>query len=93
MVAIGTTTARALESRAARNADRGWTDLFIYPPYEFRAIDALVTNFHVPKSSLMAMVDAFLLHKGSKRGIVSLYEQAVAAGFRLFSFGDGMLIK
>lgn len=93
VVAIGTTATRALESRAARGEDSGWTDLFIQPPYEFKAVDAMVTNFHVPRTSLIAMVEAFLQHKGAKRGIIELYEIAIKEGFRFFSFGDGMLIK
>jgi len=93
VVAIGTTATRALESRAARGEDAGWTDLFIQPPYDFKAVDVMITNFHVPRTSLVAMVEAFLQNKGSKRGIIDLYKVAIEEKFRFFSFGDGMLIK
>lgn len=93
VVAIGTTATRALESRAVRGSDAGWTDLFIQPPYDFKAVDVMITNFHVPRTSLVAMVEAFLQHKGAKRGIIDLYKVAIEEKFRFFSFGDGMLIK
>lgn len=97
VLAIGTTVVRTLEAAAAPilagAAAEGDTDLFIYPPYPFALTDMLMTNFHVPGSSLMCLVDAFLLHKGAARGILSLYEEAIAEGFRLFSFGDAMLIR
>lgn len=93
VVAIGTTATRALESRAAKGVDAGWTDLFIQPPYDFKSVDVMVTNFHVPRTSLVAMVEAFLQHKGAKRGIIELYAVAIEEKFRFFSFGDGMLIK
>ncbi len=96
VMAVGTTVVRTLESAAAQiirgEAAAGDTDLFIYPPYSFALTDMLMTNFHVPGSSLMCLVDAFLEHKQAKRRIVSLYEEAIAAKFRLFSFGDAMLI-
>ncbi len=96
IVAVGTTVVRTLESAADRilggNAAAGKTDIFIYPPFEFKIVDALVTNFHVPESSLMALVDAFLLHKKAEHSILDLYNIAIAERFRFFSFGDAMLI-
>ncbi|MEI7749411.1 MAG: tRNA preQ1(34) S-adenosylmethionine ribosyltransferase-isomerase QueA [Candidatus Moraniibacteriota bacterium] len=70
----------------------GETDIFIFPPHHFHSADILVTNFHLPKSSLMLLVDAFLLDKGSKRSLVSLYEEAIREGYAFYSFGDSMLI-
>ncbi len=69
------------------------TDKFIFPPYRFAIADALITNFHVPKSSLMMLVDAFLSHKKAKRRILDIYSIAHKEKFRLFSFGDAMLIR
>lgn len=96
IVAIGTTVVRTLESAKESilggQAAAGVTELFIRPPYQFSLPDALITNFHVPRSSLMCMVDAFLVHKRAKRGILELYEIAIAERFRFYSFGDGMLI-
>lgn len=68
------------------------TDLFVYPPYDFKVADGLITNFHVPKSSLMLLVNAFLEHKKAKRRILELYDIAIKEKFRFYSFGDGMLI-
>ncbi|MGE3279311.1 MAG: tRNA preQ1(34) S-adenosylmethionine ribosyltransferase-isomerase QueA [Candidatus Altimarinota bacterium] len=92
LVAVGTTAVRALESFARSGEVRGKTDLFIMPPYEFQVVDALVTNFHLPKTSLMMLVQAFLQYKGAKRSLVELYEMAVRERFRFYSFGDAMLI-
>ncbi len=96
IVAVGTTVVRTLESARERllkgEPASGATDLFIMPPYQFTIPDALVTNFHVPRSSLMCMVDAFLQHKRSSRSLLWLYEYAIAEKFRFYSFGDGMLI-
>lgn len=69
------------------------TELFIFPPYDFNIADGLITNFHVPKSSLMLLVDAFLESKNARRRILDLYKFAIAERFRFFSFGDAMLIK
>ncbi|MFH0979431.1 MAG: tRNA preQ1(34) S-adenosylmethionine ribosyltransferase-isomerase QueA, partial [Candidatus Roizmanbacteria bacterium] len=68
------------------------TDLFIFPPYDFRMVDMLITNFHLPKSSLMMLVEAFLQFKGAKKSLVELYNIAIKNNFRFYSFGDVMLI-
>ncbi len=94
VVAVGTTVTRALETAAARGwleapADRnGETELFITPGYEFRAVDALITNFHLPRSSLLVLVCAFM---GRERALAR-YADAVERGYRFFSYGDAMLI-
>ena len=92
VVAVGTTTTRALESRAVRpgwiSPGEGWTNLFIYPGYEFRVVDALITNFHMPKSSLLLLVAAFV---GRER-LMAAYEEAIENHYRFLSFGDAMLI-
>ena len=95
MIAVGTTTTRVLETAAIRGwlsppfeARSGETDLFIYPGFEFRAIDGLVTNFHLPRSSLLILVCAFL---GTERTI-ALYNEGVACQYRYYSYGDAMLI-
>ncbi|MBI2955645.1 MAG: tRNA preQ1(34) S-adenosylmethionine ribosyltransferase-isomerase QueA [Chloroflexi bacterium] len=98
IIAIGTTSVRALESAAQAAARagatevftpfRGWTDIFIYPGYRFRAVDALVTNFHLPRSTLLMLVSAF----AGKDLIDRAYATAVAEDYRFFSFGDAMLL-
>ncbi len=88
-IAIGTTTVRALESAAATGALSGRTDLFIRPGFEFEVVDVLLTNFHMPRSSLLAMVSAFAGHERWRR----LYAEALAEGYRFLSFGDCMLIS
>jgi S-adenosylmethionine:tRNA ribosyltransferase-isomerase len=98
IIAVGTTVTRTLEFNADRLLHEssqeviGETDLFIMPPFEFKIVDHLLTNFHVPQSSLMALVDAFLAHKKAKRNILNLYEIAKQEGFMFYSFGDSMLI-
>lgn len=91
-IAVGTTSVRVLESAAAENGELrpydGMTDLFIRPPYHFRAIDALMTNFHFPKSTLLILVRLF----GGDDLIRKAYEEAVREKYRFFSFGDAMLI-
>ena len=67
----------------------GWTDIFIYPGFEFKAIDALITNFHLPKSTLFMLVSAF----ASREYILNAYQEATKEEYRFFSFGDCMLIK
>jgi S-adenosylmethionine:tRNA ribosyltransferase-isomerase len=68
------------------------TDLFIFPPYNFKIVDAMITNFHLPKSSLMMLVEAFLQGKGAKKHLIELYNIAIKNDFRFYSFGDAMLI-
>jgi S-adenosylmethionine:tRNA ribosyltransferase-isomerase len=87
VIAVGTTSARLLES--ADHSGSGTTDLFIYPGYEFKVVDALITNFHLPKSTLMMLVSAF----AGRDLIKKAYEEAVKKKYRFFSFGDAMLIK
>jgi len=93
IVAVGTTTVRALETLVARHgrlrAGRATTDLFIYPGFRFRAIDALITNFHLPRSSLLMLVSAF----AGRERILEAYREAIAQRYRFFSYGDAMLIE
>lgn len=90
--AVGTTSVRVLESVADQNgvvrADSGWTDIFIYPGYRFKAVDCMLTNFHLPKSSLLMLVSAF----ADTTTIRNAYEHAISEQYRFFSFGDGMLL-
>ncbi|BDG31228.1 tRNA preQ1(34) S-adenosylmethionine ribosyltransferase-isomerase QueA [Parageobacillus thermoglucosidasius] len=93
IIAVGTTSTRTLETIAARHdgtfvAESGWTDIFIYPGYEFKAIDGLVTNFHLPKSTLIMLVSAL----AGRENILHAYNVAVKERYRFFSFGDAMLI-
>jgi len=92
VIAVGTTTTRALEGAAAED-DRvrpgsGATDLFIAPGYRFRAVDALLTNFHLPRSTLLVLVSAF----AGRELILDAYRHALLAGYRFYSYGDAMLI-
>ena len=92
VVSIGTTTLRALESAAAGGTPRpmrGETELFIYPGYEFRCVDVLLTNFHLPRSSLLLLVCAF----GGTEAVLDAYREAVARKYRFFSYGDAMLLQ
>ncbi len=89
--AVGTTVARALESAAAQGElqpYRGKTDLYIYPGYRWRVVDGMITNFHLPRSSLLLMVSSLI---GRER-LLSLYQEAIAKEYRFYSFGDAMLI-
>ncbi|RAU84122.1 tRNA preQ1(34) S-adenosylmethionine ribosyltransferase-isomerase QueA [Pontibacter arcticus] len=90
--AIGTTTMRALESSVSANSrlksNEGWTDRFIFPPYDFKIANALVTNFHMPESTLLMMTAAF----GGYDLVMKAYEEAVKENYRFFSYGDVMLI-
>jgi S-adenosylmethionine:tRNA ribosyltransferase-isomerase len=92
VVAVGTTSCRTLESIADDEgtvyARSGWTDIFIYPGYTFRAVDALITNFHLPKSTLVMLVSAF----AGRELTMKSYREAVREEYRFFSFGDAMLI-
>ena len=96
VIAVGTTVTRTLEAigkKGKAETYQGPVDIFLYPPYQFQMVDILITNFHLPKTSLMLLVEAFLENKGSKRGVVSLYEEAIREKFAFYSFGDSMLIK
>lgn len=92
VVAVGTTVTRTLEGAAeavkAGAADQGWTDLFIYPGYEFKIIDSLITNFHLPRSTLLMLVSAL----AGRENILSAYREAIEREYRFYSFGDAMLI-
>jgi S-adenosylmethionine:tRNA ribosyltransferase-isomerase len=91
VVAVGTTSVRVLETVAANGPLRSWsgeTDLYIYPPYEFRAVDALITNFHLPRTSLLLLVSAFAGADLTRQA----YETAIEQAYRFYSYGDAMLI-
>ncbi len=92
VIAVGTTSVRTLETVADENgmlkACKGNTEIFIYPPYSFRCVDGLITNFHLPESTLLMLVSALC----SREEILRVYETAVAERYRFFSFGDAMLI-
>ena len=92
IIAVGTTTTRTLETIMNKyntfKECSGWTDIFIYPGYEFKGIDGLITNFHLPKSTLVMLVSAF----ASKEIILNAYKHAVEEKYRFFSFGDAMFI-
>lgn len=93
IIAVGTTSIRTLEAVYQKNgkicADSGWTDIFIYPGFEFKVVDAIITNFHLPKSTLIMLIAAFT----SKEIILNAYNDAVSKKYRFFSFGDCMFIK
>ncbi len=92
VVAVGTTSLRTLESATGEDgilkAGSGWTDIFIYPGYQFKLIDRLITNFHLPESTLVMLVSAL----AGKEHVMAAYEEAVREKYRFFSFGDAMLI-
>lgn len=91
IIAVGTTAVRTLESAAASGqlaAGSGWSELFIYPGYEFRVIDALITNFHLPQSTLLMLISAF----AGRENVLAAYREAVREQYRFFSFGDAMFI-
>lgn len=92
VIAVGTTSTRTLESWAKTKTLKGPTELFILAPYDFQILDGLLTNFHIPGSSLMMLVEAFLQSKKAKRHLKDLYAIALQNDFRFYSFGDGMLI-
>jgi len=89
VLAVGTTSLRALESAARSGELEGETDLFIYPGFEFRVVGRLLTNFHLPKSTLLMLVGAF----AGKERILEAYHHAIALRYRFFSYGDAMLIE
>ena len=92
IVSVGTTSCRTLESatddQGVLHAGSGWTDIFIYPGYQFKMIDRLITNFHLPESTLLMLVSAL----AGKNNIMAAYEEAVKERYRFFSFGDAMMI-
>lgn len=93
VIAVGTTSTRTLESAVEEDGTlrekSGWTDIFIYPGYKFKVIDALITNFHLPQSTLVMLVSAL----AGREHILAAYKKAVEEKYRFFSFGDAMLIK
>ncbi len=93
IIAVGTTTVRVLETLMQKygkiNEDSGSTDIYIYPPFEFKIVDSMITNFHLPRSTLFVMVSAF----AGRRKILDSYEEAKKNNYRFYSFGDCMLIK
>lgn len=93
IIAVGTTAVRVLETLMSRYGkitwDRGVTDIYIYPGFNFKAVDRMITNFHLPRSTLMVMVSAF----AGRENILNAYEQAKKNNYRFYSFGDCMLIK
>ena len=93
VIALGTTTLRALESAVSEDGDivcgSNDTDIFIFEGYTFKVVDCLITNFHLPMSSLLMLVSAF----GGKANIFDAYEHAVSCGYKFFSYGDAMLIE
>ena len=93
VISVGTTSCRTLESATDENgilqAKSGWTEIFIYPGYQFKMIDALITNFHLPESTLLMLVSAL----AGKEHILAAYKEAVKERYRFFSFGDAMIIE
>ena len=92
IVAVGTSTVRALETVVVSgfmiSPKRGWTDKFIYPPYEYKMVDSMVTNFHMPKSTLMMMVSAF----ANRDFLMKAYHEAKKYDYQFLSYGDAMII-
>ena len=93
IISVGTTSTRTLETIADEDGkvreSSGWTDIFIYPGYSFRLVDCLITNFHLPESTLLMLVSAI----SSKDKILNAYDIGVREKYRFFSFGDAMFIK
>ena len=93
VICVGTTSCRTIESAADENgivrATEGDTDIFIYPGYQFKVLDCLITNFHLPESTLLMLVSAL----AGKENIMAAYKEAVEKKYRFFSFGDAMFIK
>ncbi len=93
IISVGTTSTRTLESAADENghleAKSGWTEIFIYPGYQFKVIDGLITNFHLPESTLVMLVSAL----AGREQVLAAYEEAIKEKYRFFSFGDAMFIK
>ncbi len=92
IITVGTTSTRTLETIARDHgkfiACEGWTDIFIYPPYQFKGIDGMITNFHLPKSTLIMLISAL----AGQESVMNAYRIAVEEKYRFFSFGDAMLI-
>src|SRR5690606_439455 len=90
--AVGTTSMRALESSVSSNRTlnpyTGWTNKFIFPPYDFSIADCMITNFHMPKSTLLMMISAFCGHDL----MMEAYKEAIKEGYKFYSYGDAMLI-
>ena len=93
VICVGTTSCRTIESASDENgilkAGSGWTDIFIYPGYQFKILDCLITNFHLPESTLVMLVSAL----AGREHVLAAYEEAVKERYRFFSFGDAMFIK
>ncbi|MBU0613188.1 S-adenosylmethionine:tRNA ribosyltransferase-isomerase, partial [Patescibacteria group bacterium] len=98
IIAVGTTSVRVLETVMAdlnskktppKEAFKGWINLFIYPGFKFKSTDAMITNFHLPESTLLMLVSAF----AGRKNILNAYETAKKKNYRFYSFGDAMLIK
>ncbi len=93
VICVGTTSCRTIESAAGEDgvlrAGSGWTEIFIYPGYKFKLLDALITNFHLPESTLLMLVSAL----AGRDHVMAAYEEAVREGYRFFSFGDAMFIS
>ena len=93
VICVGTTSCRTIESAADENGRlqecSGWTEIFIYPGYQFKILDALITNFHLPESTLIMLVSAL----AGKEHVMAAYEEAVKERYRFFSFGDAMFIR
>jgi S-adenosylmethionine:tRNA ribosyltransferase-isomerase len=92
VICVGTTSCRTIEAAADENgylkACSGWTEIFIYPGYRFKVLDGLITNFHLPESTLIMLVSAL----ADREHVLAAYEEAVKEKYRFFSFGDAMLI-
>ena len=92
IVCVGTTSCRTLESLVNEDgsfeAKSKWTEIFIFPGYEFKAMDALITNFHLPESTLVMLVSAF----AGRENVLNAYQEAVKERYRFFSFGDSMYL-
>ena len=92
VICVGTTSCRTLESAAGEDgavkAGSGWTDIFIYPGYRFKVLDGLVTNFHLPESTLVMLVSAL----AGREHVLNAYKEAIEERYRFFSFGDAMLV-
>ena len=93
VICVGTTSCRTIESAADENGKlrecSGWTEIFIYPGYQFKVLDCLITNFHLPESTLLMLVSAL----AGKENIMAAYKEAVEMKYRFFSFGDAMFIQ